>query len=102
MKSAGFMRGCRVKGCERLDCGEGELAGAPQLRAARAGGRSGSGDGDLVLMELEQVVGGSDQAPFAACRGSASSSEAVEPAIELRVPEDWLDHRLPFSVEPPT
>jgi transposase len=52
-----------------------------------------------TLVELDQVVGGGDQAPFAAHRGSASSSEAVESAVEFGVAEDRLDHGLASSVE---
>ena len=50
-------------------------------------------------MELEEVVGGGDQAPFGADGGSAAALEAVQAAVELRVREDGLDHRLAFAVE---
>jgi hypothetical protein len=40
-----------------------------------------------------------DQSPFRAHGGSAASSEAVDPAVELRVGEDRLDDRLALAVE---
>jgi hypothetical protein len=50
-------------------------------------------------VELEEVVGGGDQPPFRADGGAASSSEAVDAAVELRVGEDRLDDRLALGVE---
>ena len=47
------------------------------------GGLSGPRGGYLVLMELQQVVGCGDQPPFRARRRSASSLEAVDPAVCL-------------------
>src|SRR5215207_11183272 len=40
-----------------------------------------------------------DQSPLGANRGSASSSEAVDAAVEFRVGEDRLDDRLALAVE---
>ena len=44
-------------------------------------------------------MGGGDQPPFRADGGAASSSEAVDAAVELRVGEDRLDDRLALAVE---
>ena len=52
-----------------------------------------------MSVELEEVVRGGDQSPFGADGGSASSSEAVDAAVELRVGEDRLDDRLALAVE---
>ena len=50
-------------------------------------------------MELEEVVGGGDEAPFRVAGGSAAALEAVEAAVELRVREHRLDGFLSSSVE---
>jgi hypothetical protein len=42
-------------------------------------------------VELEEVVGGVDEAPFGVAGGSAAALEAVEAAVELRVGEHWFD-----------
>ncbi len=52
-----------------------------------------------MSVELEEVVGGGDQSPFGPDRGSSSSSEAVDPAVELGVGEDRLDDRLALAVQ---
>src|SRR5215213_5918252 len=46
-----------------------------------------------------EVVCGGDQAPFRAGGVSASSVEAVDAAVELRLAEHGLDHRLAFAVK---
>ena len=61
--------------------------------------RTLGGEGELVAVELEEVVCGGDQSPFRPGGRSASSREPVEPAIELHLREHRLDHRLAFSVE---
>jgi hypothetical protein len=58
-----------------------------------------SGGCERVAVELEQVVGGGDQAPFRADGGSASSVEAIDAAVVFRLAEDGLDHRLALAVE---
>jgi hypothetical protein len=52
-----------------------------------------------VSVKFEEVVSGGDQPPFRADRSSATSSEAIDAAVELRVGEDGLDHRLTLTVE---
>src|SRR4051794_28294848 len=73
------------------------LVDRPSCGAAAMIGASGGGEG--VSVELEEVVGGGDQSPFRADRAAASSSEAIDAAVELRVGEDRLDHRLALAVE---
>lgn len=51
------------------------------------------------LPELQKVVGGGDHAPFGACGGSAAALESVDLAIEFRLSEDGLDHRLSAPVK---
>ena len=50
-------------------------------------------------MQLQEVVGGGDQAPFGANRGSASSVKAVEAAVVLDRAEQGLDQVLALAVE---
>jgi hypothetical protein len=59
--------------------------------------RSGGCGGGLVGVELEEVVGGGDQPPFGVAGGSSAALEAVDPAVELGVAEDGLDHALAFA-----
>jgi hypothetical protein len=51
----------------------------------------------LVAVELEQVVGGGDQAPFGADGCPASSVEAVQAAVELGLREHRLDELLSLT-----
>jgi hypothetical protein len=71
------------------------------FRAARRRPSAGGGSGGRcgVSVELEEVVRRGDQSPFGADGGSASSSEAVDAAVELGVGEDRLDDRLALAVE---
>ena len=69
------------------------------LRVAAAPPFSGGLGGDVVLVELEEVVGGGDQAPFGADGGSASSVEAGEAAVVFGVAEQGLDQVLALAVE---
>jgi hypothetical protein len=64
-----------------------------------AGAGGGSGGRCGVSVELEKIVRRGDQSPFGANRGSASASEAVDAAVELRVGKDRLDDRLALGVE---
>jgi len=73
--------------------------------AGRRGGRmgppgrpSGRCEGHLVLVELQQVVGGGDQSPFRACGGSASSQKLTDAPVVLGLCEHRLDHHLSSSV----
>nr|WP_259315758.1 hypothetical protein [Capillimicrobium parvum] len=50
-------------------------------------------------MELEQVVSGGDQSPFAAAGGSAAALEASDRAVELDLGEHRLDGDLSLPVE---
>src|SRR6478672_7345476 len=70
----------------------GGAAGEPPLR-------SGCGGGELVVVELEQVVGRGDQPPFAARSGSAAALEAFDRAVELDLAEHRLDRDLALAVE---
>ena len=76
--------------------------GVPRARGRGAGvvagGLSGGGR-DPVAVELEEVVGRGDQSPFRAHGGSASSLEAVDPAVELDLAEHGLDRGLALAVE---
>src|SRR3954447_1982919 len=58
-----------------------------------------SGGCEGVSVELEEVVGGRDEAPLGADGGASSSSEAVHAAVELRLAEHRLDHRLALPVK---
>jgi hypothetical protein len=51
-------------------------------------------------VELEKVVRGRDEPPFGADGRAASSSETVDAAVELRLTEHGLDHRLALAVKP--
>src|SRR5215217_3189220 len=66
---------------------------------ARPAGRLGWHWRQGVAPELEEVVGGGDESPFGAGGVSAAAVEAVDAAVELRLAEDGLDHRLAFAVE---
>ena len=50
-------------------------------------------------MKLEEIVGRRDEAPLGPDGGASSSSEAVHAAVELRVAEHGLDHRLALPVK---
>jgi len=52
-----------------------------------------------VFVELQQIVGGSDQAPFRANGRSSSSVEPLDATVELGVGEDRLDQLLSLAVE---
>jgi hypothetical protein len=52
-----------------------------------------------VAVELEEVVGGGDQAPPGPDGGSAASVEAVDAAVVFGVGKDRLDELLATSVE---
>src|ERR1700693_3736835 len=91
---------------DRCVAGGAGLAGrwpSAQLAAAGwgLGGRGGSGrcGGYSVAVELEQVVGGGDQAPLAADGVSAAALEAVGAAVVFGVTENGFDHRFASAVE---
>ncbi len=56
-----------------------------------------SGGREAVSVEFEEVVGGGDQSPLGADGGSAASVKSAHAAVELRLAEDGLDHRLALS-----
>ena len=68
-------------------------ARAETIGSAGAAGRepSGGGRGELVFAELDEDVGGGDQAPLRAHRGSASSVEALHAAGERGLRQHGLD-----------
>lgn len=49
-------------------------------------------------MDLEQVVDGANETPFARCSGESSAGESPEPEVGFDVPEDRLDDGLAFGV----
>lgn len=51
------------------------------------------------LCSFRRLWVGGDQAPFGSAGGSASTCEAIDAAVELRVGEDGLDELLAFGVE---
>jgi hypothetical protein len=53
----------------------------------------------LVPVELQEVVGCRDQAPFRPSGRPASSFEAIDPPVRLDLGEDRLDHALAFRIE---
>src|SRR3954454_1922716 len=59
----------------------------------------GGGGGDLVAVELEEVVGCRDEPPFRPAGGSSATLEASDLAVELQLSEHRLDRRLPLAVE---
>lgn len=56
-----------------------------------------SGDGHLVGPQLEEVVGGADEAPFAGDGGKASAGEPSESEVRFEVPEHGFDRDLAFG-----
>src|SRR4051795_11684661 len=65
------------------------------LETCRRAPEGFSGGCKGVSVELQEVVGGRDEAPLGADGGASSSSEAVE----LRVAEHRLDHRLALPIK---
>jgi hypothetical protein len=53
-----------------------------------------------MAVKLQEVLSGIDQPPFRLHGGSASSLEAIDPAVVLLISEHRLDHPRPFSIEP--
>src|SRR3954451_5710043 len=51
------------------------------------------------MVELEHVVAGGDESPFAAAGGSASALEAFDRTVELDLAEHRLDRDLALAVE---
>jgi hypothetical protein len=49
-------------------------------------------------VELEQVVGGGDEPPFASAGGSAAALEAFDGAVELDLAKDGFDGDLALAV----
>src|SRR5664280_2595687 len=60
---------------------------------------SGPHRGELVLVELQEVVGGGDQSPLRPRGRSSAALEAIDATVELCLSEHRLDHRLAFSIE---
>src|SRR3954447_1332086 len=76
-----------------------DLVGAANVGATarpRASGRDGS---ESVVVELQQVVRGRDEPPFASACGPASPLEASDLAVELDLTEHGLDGDLAQAVE---
>src|SRR5215207_11546562 len=53
----------------------------------------------VVLVELEDVVGGGNHSPLAADGGSTAALEAFDRAVELDLAEHRLDGDLALAVE---
>jgi hypothetical protein len=72
----------------------------PALTPGQAsGGPSGRHAGEVMLVQLEQVVGGHGQAPFGADGGSPAAVEPADAAVVFGVGEDRLDDVLSLLVE---
>ena len=71
--------------------------GSAKPRAGVAG--SPGGGRDPVVVELQEVVGGCDQAPLRPRGGPASSSEPGHPAVVFDLPEHRLDAVSSFDVQ---
>src|SRR3954468_1256489 len=67
-------------------------AGVPAVLLGRHGR-------EAVVVELEDVVGGGDQSPFAADGGSAAAVEAFDRAVELDLAEYRLDGDLALAIK---
>ncbi len=95
--------GCRVNAAApwrcwcsaRADRAE-AAAGPPGARPDRLSGRRG---GDLVVVELEEVVGRGDQSPFTSACGSAAALKAFDRTVELDLTEDRLDGDLSVAIQ---
>lgn len=94
--AAAFTRGCRANPPDSAL----RQSNQPDLKTAGTyGPRSACWRGQLVSVELQEVVSGCNQAPFRANGRPAPSFEAVDPAVRLDLGEDGLDHALAFGVE---
>src|SRR3954468_15089347 len=60
---------------------------------------SGRACGQLVAVELEEVVGGGDEPPFASAGRPAAALEASDRAVELDLAEHGLDGDLAAPVK---
>src|ERR1035441_5541429 len=95
-RALGTGRGCREKVLTV------RAAGGPSGERAQPAGdclRSAGRGGDLVAVELREVVGRGDQPPFGQRGGSAASLEAVDLAVVFGVSEDRLDGLLALAVD---
>src|SRR3954454_14316276 len=59
---------------------------------------SGQGGSEAVVVELQQVVRGRDEPPFASACGPAAALEASDLAVELDLAEHGLDGDLALAV----
>src|SRR4051794_14394836 len=75
------------------------LAVAKVLRRLAPVPAQGSGGGESVAVEFQEVVGGGDRSPFRADRSASAASEAVQSARALHLREHGVDHRLALAVE---
>ena len=87
-------RGCRVRPREGAARCSGRCSSERLDAPAAAGRPSGRLSDQLVLVELEQVMRGGDQAPFGPDRGAASSVELAQAAVVPSVAEQALDQVL--------
>jgi len=94
--------GCRSK--VSAAGGEGDGGGCAALAvfvvgsAVTVGAGSGPRDGELVAVNLVEVVGHHQQAPLEAHLGPASSVESVDAAVVFGVAEQRLDCLFALSI----
>jgi hypothetical protein len=53
----------------------------------------------VVIVELEEVVGGGNEPPFASAGRAPTALEAFDRAVELDLAEDGLDRDLALAVK---
>jgi hypothetical protein len=93
---------CRA--VDARDCGNGRRAVEPigcrrgGVRAVQPGAAFSAG-GELVLVELEQVVGGREQPQFGSDGRPAAALEAVRAAVGLDLAQDGLDRSLALEIQ---
>jgi hypothetical protein len=84
-------------GVQRLDAMASRASGGVAAGGERPLGRR---PGELVVVELEQVVGGHAEPPFGPDGGSSAAVEAGDAAAVFGVAEHGLDDVLPPAVAP--
>jgi hypothetical protein len=108
-------RGCATPRSTNAPPGSGEAVGkfgedcfmrrAPSIRGrprsgVRRAAASLDGDGgDLVAVQLQEIVGGGDEPPFRAAGRSAAALEAADLTVALELPENGLDRGLALAGE---
>src|SRR4051812_17733323 len=96
-RAAEIRRGCREIPRRRRSCRFWWAMGTWGATARPCA--SGRGVGEAVVVELQEVVGGRDEPPFASACGPASALEASDLAVELDLAEHRLDGDLALAIE---